>query len=127
MSDKRTILFSDEFLRNLKDLRKKYRHIEDDVEDFAQSIKNGETPGDRLQGTGDYVMYKARVASRDMQRGKSGGFRVIYYLQTEDKTIAITIYAKTERADISTADLMELIEDVLKSLDDAEDEVPPAE
>jgi mRNA-degrading endonuclease RelE of RelBE toxin-antitoxin system len=120
MTDKRTIVFSDDFLDNLKHLSKKYRQIEDDLDDFVQQIRNGETPGVRLQGTGDYIVSKERIASRDMKRGKSGGFRVIYYLQTEDRTIAITIYAKTEREDITAAEILELIDEALSSLDEAD-------
>jgi mRNA-degrading endonuclease RelE of RelBE toxin-antitoxin system len=87
MSEKRTVVFSDRFPRILKELRKKYRHVEEDVDDFADTLEEGETPGDRLQGTGDHIVYKARLASRDMQRGKSGGFRAIYYLKTESHII----------------------------------------
>jgi mRNA-degrading endonuclease RelE of RelBE toxin-antitoxin system len=83
MSEKRTVVFSEVFPRILKELRKKYRRIDADVDDFADILERGETPGDRLQGTDDYIVYKARIASRDMQRGKSGGFRALYYLQTE--------------------------------------------
>jgi mRNA-degrading endonuclease RelE of RelBE toxin-antitoxin system len=121
MSEKRIVIFSNRFPRILKALSKKYRHVEEDVDDFADTLEQGETPGDRLQGTGDYIVYKARVASRDMQRGKSGGFRAIYYLKTEDYIIILTVYAKTEQLDISTAEILEIISEELSSTNDQEE------
>lgn len=122
MSEKRTVIFSDRFPRILKELRKKYRNVEADLDNFVDSLEQGvEIEGDRLQGTGDYLVYKARVASRDMQRGKSGGFRVIYYIKTEAYIIIITMYAKTEQVDISTDEILEIIEETLASFDDTED------
>lgn len=121
MSDKRTLIFLEEFLQEVKKLRKKYRQIEADIKDFADRLEAGETLGDRLQGLGDYIVYKARVASRDMQRGKSGGFRVIYYLQTETQIFMLTIYAKTEREDISASEIFNIINEIL-SEDETDDE-----
>jgi mRNA-degrading endonuclease RelE of RelBE toxin-antitoxin system len=121
MSNKRTLVFLEEFLKEVKRLRKKYRHIEADIKDFADQLEAGETLGERLQGTKDYEIYKARVASRDMQRGKSGGFRIIYYLQTDIQIYMLTVYAKTEKEDISALEVLELINEVLESLEDDED------
>jgi mRNA-degrading endonuclease RelE of RelBE toxin-antitoxin system len=120
MSDKRTLTFLEQFLKEVKRLRKRYRHVEKDVDEFTETLEQGETPGDRLQGTGDYIVYKARVSSRDMQRGKSGSYRVIYYLQTESHIYLLTIYAKTEQVDITTAEILELIEEALSALDEEE-------
>jgi mRNA-degrading endonuclease RelE of RelBE toxin-antitoxin system len=122
MSDRRTLIFLEEFLQEVKKLRKKYRQIELDIKDFADRLEAGETIGDRLQGLSDYIVYKARVASRDMQRGKSGGFRVIYYLQTETQIYMLTIYAKTEREDISASEILDIINEILLSPDDETDD-----
>jgi len=35
---------------------------------------------------------KVRLRNSDAQRGKSGGYRVIYYLKTKAKIILVTIY-----------------------------------
>lgn len=124
MSEKRAILFAQEFLDAVKKLRKKYRRIEADIDDFVDQLEQGETIGDRLQGTGDYIIYKARIASRDMQRGKSGGFRTLYYLKTDTQIIMLTIYAKTERADISSIEVQELIRQVLETFIDVDTDDP---
>lgn len=120
MSEKRTVIYSDAFPRILKELRKKYRHVEDDLDEFSDLLESGELVGERLQGTGDYILYKARIASRDMQRGKSGGFRAVYYLKTETHIVILTIYAKTERVDISIKEVLDLLEDVLADFEEDE-------
>jgi len=50
-----------------------------------------------------------RVPNRDVRRGKSGGYRIIYYLQTQADIILITIYSKTEQADISAAQIRRIV------------------
>lgn len=108
----RQIRTSTTFLRRIKQLKKKYRRVEDDLRVLFDVLREGETPGDRLQGVGDYIVYKTRLASQDLQRGKSGGFRVIYYLRTETHTFLLTIYIKTEQEDISAEEILQLIAEV---------------
>jgi mRNA-degrading endonuclease RelE of RelBE toxin-antitoxin system len=72
------------------------------------SLQNGELPGDQVTGT-SFTIFKVRVPNRDVQRGKSGGYRVIYYLQTQADIILVTIYSKTEQADISAAQIRRIV------------------
>lgn len=44
-----------------------------------------------------------------MQRGKSGGFRIIYYIETEEILLLVTIYSKTEYADIDEETIRAII------------------
>jgi hypothetical protein len=50
-----------------------------------------------------------RVQNRDARRGKRGGYRIIYYLKTERQRLLITIYSKSDKSDISTAQACEII------------------
>ncbi len=102
------VAFTPEFKRNLRILSKKYRHIHDDVEPLIITLQNGELPGDQVTGTG-YTIFKVRVPNRDVKRGKSGGYCVIYYLQTPTDIILVTIYSKTEQADISAAQIRRIV------------------
>ncbi|MCC6801623.1 MAG: type II toxin-antitoxin system RelE/ParE family toxin [Anaerolineae bacterium] len=99
------------FNRSFKRLRKKYRRIEGDLKPFIAQLERGETPGDQIQRV-KLTVYKARIPSTDAQRGKSGGYRVIYYLKMVDFIFLVDIYPKSERADISTGELHHLIEEV---------------
>ena len=47
-------------------------------------------------------MRKIRVAAKDQQRGKSGGFRVLYFAITPHGSIVLmALYAKAEMATLS--------------------------
>jgi mRNA-degrading endonuclease RelE of RelBE toxin-antitoxin system len=69
----------------------------------------GDTPGDQVQGV-KYTVYKVRVRNSDTRKGKSGGYRVIYYVRTADHIILIAVSSKTERTDITSDELRRLIE-----------------
>ena len=106
------IIFTNSFKRRLKKLKKKYPHIKEDLKDLLVKIEEGELPGDSVPGLFNKV-YKVRCASSDMKRGKSGDYRVIYYLEGLDKSIyLLTIYSKAERENIP----VDLIVEVLKEL-----------
>ena len=102
------------FVRLLKNLRKKYPNIADDLQPLIDQLGEGKTPGDQIQGVG-YTAYKTRLSSRDVQRGKSGGYRVIYYIRTANRVILMSIYIKSARVDITPDEIRRLIEEYLNS------------
>jgi mRNA-degrading endonuclease RelE of RelBE toxin-antitoxin system len=105
------------FNHSFKRLRKKYRRIENDLRSLIAQLEQGETPGDQVQGT-RFTLYKARVASSDAQRGKSGGYRVIYYLNTATFIFLVELYPKSERTDIRADELRRLITEIEAEADD---------
>jgi mRNA-degrading endonuclease RelE of RelBE toxin-antitoxin system len=86
------------------------------LQPLIDRLEHGETPGDRVKGT-RYTVYKVRLQSADMSRGKSGGYRVIYYLKTADLIVLLAIYAKPRRADISPGEIRSIIENYESSSD----------
>jgi hypothetical protein len=50
-----------------------------------------------------------RVQNSDIQKGKSAGYRFIYYLQTMTIVILIAIYSKSEQSDIASDRILEII------------------
>ncbi len=90
----------------LEKLRRKYPHIEDDIRDSFED----EGPADALPGF-SHKLWKKRIPSRDMGKGKRGGFRLIFYCDRErnpPEVHFLTIYAKNQRADIPPAELFRL-------------------
>ncbi len=67
-------------------------------------------------------MFKLRVRNSDIQKGKSGGYRLIYYVKTVKGIILLTIYAKTEQVDIAADDIRNIIAEYeLLTTDNKED------
>lgn len=100
--------FADKFKRNLRALAKKYRNIRKDIQPIITQLEAGELPGDRIAGI-DYTILKLRVKNSDIKKGKSGGYRVIYYVKTTTNIILITIYSKSEREDISAKEIKQVL------------------
>lgn len=102
------VSYSDAFKQQVRRLSRKYRSIRSDVQPLINQLEAGETPGDQIQGIG-HTIYKVRVKNSGAKRGKSGGYRVIYYLRTAESALLITVYSKTEQSDIEAGDIVEII------------------
>lgn len=96
------------FKRNLRTLAKKYRSIRHDIQPVLEQLQKGELPGDKIPDIG-YPVFKLRVRNSDIQKGKSGGYRLIYYVKTVKGIILLTIYAKSEQNDIIAEDIRNII------------------
>ena len=103
------IRFSDEFKNSLRKLAKKYRSIRKDIQPVLEDLQQGKFQGDQITNIG-YAVFKQRVKNSDNQKGKSAGYRVIYYVRTTTSIILITIYSKSEQADISASEIKRIIE-----------------
>jgi mRNA-degrading endonuclease RelE of RelBE toxin-antitoxin system len=105
---------SDAFERALRSLLKRYRSILDDLQPLIETLENNQRPGDKIPNTG-FDVYKVRIKNSDISKGKSGGYRVIYYLQTSDRIILLTLYAKSDQANISAQTIRKIIHDIENS------------
>lgn len=74
------------FQRKLKSLAKKYRSIQADILPIIKQLEAGEHPGDQVPDIG-YKVYKVRIKNSDIQKGKSGGYRLLYYIRTATHVI----------------------------------------
>ncbi|HLO84220.1 MAG TPA: type II toxin-antitoxin system RelE/ParE family toxin [Nostocaceae cyanobacterium] len=98
------------FKRNLRILAKKYRSIRKDIQPVIEQLQAGELPGDQVTGVG-CTIFKVRVKNSDIQKGKSGGYRLIYYLKTATKIILVTIYSKSEQEDVAAEEIKNILAD----------------
>lgn len=96
------------FKRNVRVLGKKYRSILNDIQPIIEQLECGYLPGVQVAGLG-YTIFKVRVKNSDVQKGKSGGYRVIYYVKTEVKVILVTIYSKSDQEDVAAEEIMEIL------------------
>lgn len=90
------VIYSPEFKNSLKPLAKKYFTLKQSIKSLEENLlKNpylGEAYGDKI--------YKVRLSDESKGKGKSGGFRVMYYLLTEStqgiEILMLTIFDKSE-------------------------------
>jgi mRNA-degrading endonuclease RelE of RelBE toxin-antitoxin system len=104
------IFFARRFKQDVREFSKKYRHIRSDLQTTLEEIAQGNLIGNQISGVG-YPVFKVRIKNSDINKGKSGGYRLIYYIQSSEVIIMITIYSKSDQADISTKEIREIIAD----------------
>ncbi|RZK26735.1 MAG: hypothetical protein EOO63_14330 [Hymenobacter sp.] len=93
------------FKRELKQLKKKYPSLLQDVAALATDLAQDPTQGTSLGQN----CYKIRLAIASKQQGKSGGARVITCVVAVAKKVTLlSIYDQSEQADIPTKLLQQL-------------------
>ncbi|KPJ58501.1 MAG: hypothetical protein AMS15_08275 [Planctomycetes bacterium DG_23] len=99
------------FSKQVKRLKKRFRSIENDVAKAEQAIKVNPRFQTRVQGYGSLEVYKIRVVCSDIPHGRSKGYRIYYLYQPEiPKVTFLTIYHKSDRADVNRKEINQLIE-----------------
>lgn len=105
------INFSDPFESRVKRFIKKFPSLANELIDFMDLLKENPFLGESL-GAG---LYKVRLASKSKGKGKSGGFRVINYIVTENKEdidiTVLTIYDKSEDSTMKKNILVKMVKD----------------
>ena len=94
------IALTPRFQRDLRELAKRYRSIRSDIQPLIDQLQASEIPGDRIAGI-KYQVFKVRIKNSNIQKGKSGGYTVIYYLKNAQGIILTTIYSKSDLTDVS--------------------------
>ena len=102
------VIATREFQKKVRSLSKKYRHIQTDLQPILEKLRLGEILGDRIPGI-KFVVYKLRIKNNDVQKGKSGGYRLIYWLQTTDCIVLLDIYSKSEQDNIDVTKISQII------------------
>jgi mRNA-degrading endonuclease RelE of RelBE toxin-antitoxin system len=99
------------FKKELQRLFRKYPAVLDEFESLRLAIEKDERPGDKIPNVG-YDVYKERLKNPSAKKGKSGGFRVIYYVYIEDTVFFLSIYSKSEQENISPEAIQDLIDEL---------------
>jgi mRNA-degrading endonuclease RelE of RelBE toxin-antitoxin system len=103
------VFIADTLKREARNLKKRYRNIESDLQTLVEQLQNGDLPGDRIPGFADYVVYKIRVKNSDIRKGKSGGYRVIYQSLTPTVVVLLYLYAKSDQDDVTPDEICAII------------------
>lgn len=111
------IIPTEKFIDDLEhyERKRKFRHIDDDVQTVVDELEKGNLIGDAIDGLSlpcGEDTYKVRAVNSDMRQGKSNGYRILYYAIKNDKTIyLLTVYYKKDNNRIpSKNEIKDLIE-----------------
>ena len=105
------LVFSDEFKTRLRTLLKRYRSIRNDLQPLLDELQSGNFIGDQIPGTG-YTVFKVRLKNSDIQKGKSGGYRVNYQLRDDTYILLVVIYSKSDQDDFPANQIRDIIDRV---------------
>lgn len=96
------------FKKQAKKYLKKFHNLPNDLESLYEILSKN--PREGISKGND--VYKIRLKNSDLNRGKSGGYRVITYIIDENRrVILLTIYSKSEIENISDSEIDDLIEE----------------
>ena len=104
------IIPSNRFQKELKRLARKFPAVIVEVETLSKTLASDERPGDKIPNVASYETYKVRLKNPSASKGKSGGFRVIYYVRIADTVVLLSIYSKTEQENIAPEAILSIIE-----------------
>ena len=97
------------FEKELKHLAKKYSSLKVEYAHLVDSLKHQAIQGESLGNK----CFKIRLAIASKGKGKSGGARVITYLQLVESTIyLLAIFDKSEMENIPEKEITELINQI---------------
>jgi len=100
------IIPSEYFKQQVRELGKVYPSIRRDLKELSSMLKENPKAGKPL----GKKVYKIRLKSSDIGKGKRSGYRVISYVIDELQNIRLlTIYAKPRRANITDGEILAIL------------------
>lgn len=101
-----SVITSENFVRELKRLAKKYPSLKQEVSDLGDKLSIDPTQGTTI----GRECYKIRLAIKSKGKGKRGGARVITcVVALKDQVTLLSIYDKSEQSDLSDQELDRLL------------------
>lgn len=118
------IITTENFRREAKKLIKKYRSLKGELSGLAEELVEDPRKGVHIGKD----VYKIRLAVKSKGRGKSGGLRIITFVQliieelnSEDLDVyLLSIYDKSDFANISESLLKHLIKEIQEEISEEE-------
>lgn len=106
------VFLTDTFRKNLKKLKKKHRRIPEDLAPVIRKLEAEPESGDPIPGW-DREIWKIRVASSEMRRGKRGAFRVIYFWKENEYSVYLmAIYFKGTKENMTAVEIERLLREI---------------
>jgi len=115
------VILTPNFEKEAKKLIKKYRSLKQELLELTVELKAQPRLGTQIKEN----VYKIRLAVRSKGKGKSGGMRIITYVETElvqkaeqTDVYLLSIYDKFSRENISDQIIEQIIDEIRLELKD---------
>jgi|SRR5690625_553905 len=112
-SSRYTVYSSDIFLKDMKRFikKKRFTKLKQDMEDFKNDyLVTGNFKGSIITEIDSNLLYKVRMANKTINVGQSNGFRIVYHVDYNTKTVVLhTIYYKKEE-NLSDDEIIKIVE-----------------
>jgi len=104
------IIATSKFRHELKRLVKKYNSLKNEYSELIDQLIENPKTGKPLGNN----CYKIRLSIASKGKGKSGGARIITYVLIQKTTVyLLSIYDKSEKADISDKELSQIVKGII--------------
>ena len=97
------VQLTETFQKSIKALKKKYPHVKDDLLANVKALEEDPFAGDPIPGWNKEI-WKVRVASSDVKKGKRGGYRVAHATSGEVALENIHLYHR-RRSELTMREL----------------------
>ena len=115
MKSKVSVELSRKFQKEFKRLLKKYPSVKSELAQLSETLQNQPKTGVPLGNN----IYKIRFAIKSKGKGKSGGARIISYVETEliglvenNIITLLSIYDKAEVSTLTKEEIQTLVEEI---------------
>ncbi|MEM1328037.1 MAG: hypothetical protein AAGI23_18905 [Bacteroidota bacterium] len=105
-----TIEVTSAFAKNFKKLSKKYRSLKQDIALLQESLLENPYTGTKISEE----FYKIRLQIKSKGKGKSGGGRVISFVEEGEETtlvVLMKLYDKSDQSSVTVVELREILEE----------------
>lgn len=104
-----SVELSDNFKKEAKRLIKKYRSLKAEIATLLTELESNPTKGIPLGNN----IFKIRLSIASKGKGKSGGARIMTFVQVTDTTVLLfSIYNKGDKDTITDKEIIDLIKNI---------------
>jgi mRNA-degrading endonuclease RelE of RelBE toxin-antitoxin system len=106
------VQFTTSFKQSVKKLKRRYPHIQDDIRDGIELLLQIPRLGVVIPNSSG--IRKVRLPNQDAKRGKSGGYRLLYYLEDDQSQTLylLFVYSKSDRVNVTQHELKQLLDEI---------------
>jgi len=111
------IVLAGSFKSSLCKLKKRYRRIKEDIKPEIEELTRDPRKWPVMPGARG--VRKARVSNSDANKGKSGGYRLLYFVEDQPRKVIyiLWVYSKSDMSNVAAADAVRLVEEMKAALD----------